>query len=90
MEKNMFDEALDGAGAIVNELSDALAGMFRKSNPFDKEEVSLKEQLYLFETDGENTFKQIADEQGLEAGERWIQQMEQARGKLNGRRTEIK
>ncbi len=84
MTKNIFDSALEGITDIVESVSDSFSKEFKGSNPFDKEKVSLKEQVYLFETDGENTFNQIAETQGLDEAVKWTEEMQKARGQNNG------
>lgn len=84
MSKNLFDSVLDGIEEMVSEVTGSLEKEFKGSNPFDKEAMSDEDQLYMFETDGENAFRQIADTQGIEEAVGWTQKMEQIRSKYNG------
>jgi len=84
MGKGIFDLALDGISEIIEGVSDSLSKEFKTTNPFDKEKVSDEEQLYQYETQGYDMFKQIADSKGLEAAVMWRGDMEQLKARRQG------
>ena len=84
MGKGIFDLALDGISEIIEGVSVSLSKEFKSVNPFDKEKVSDEEQLYQYETQGYDMFKQIADSKGLEAAVMWRGDMEQLKARRQG------
>ena len=64
---------------ITNKMADEHKG----TNPFDKEPVSNDDLLMEYETKGFETFSQIANEQGLDAGIAYRDKMEQLKARRN-------
>jgi len=61
----------------IERVTDKMAGEFKDTNPFDKEPVSNDDLLMEYETQGFETFSQIADTQGLDAAVNYRDKMEQ-------------
>lgn len=72
---DILKERLRGAQALMKE-------RYKKTRPFRKEPIPEREQLYLYETRGYETFSQIANEQGLSEAVKWKNKMEQLKGGL--------
>ena len=83
-QENLYSSVLDGIVGIVEEVSDNIAGEFKGKAPFDKEAIPDDELLYEYITKGFETFMQIANTQGLEAGKNYISEMEELKSKKQG------
>ncbi len=61
----------------LDRVAKKIAGDFKNTRPFDQTPVSTDEQIYNYNTQGYDTFKQIAQTQGLDAAVLWQKDMEQ-------------
>ena len=84
---NMYDSVLDGIMEVVEDVSTEISLEFKGVNPFDKEPISEEEMLLEYNIQGEQTFNQIANTQGLPAGINYIREMESLKRKIQERRT---
>ena len=84
-EEGMFNDALTGIVAIIEDVSDDIAKEFKGKKPFDKEPVKDEDLLYDYNTKGFEIFKNIYDTQGEEVARDYINQMDNLKLKFGGR-----
>jgi len=84
-EEGMFNDALTGIVAIIEDVSDDIAKEFKGKKPFDKEPVKDEDLLYDYNTKGFETFKNLYETQGEEVAMDYKNSMEQLRLKFGGR-----
>ena len=67
----------------IERVTNKMAGEFKGTAPFDKDPVSNDDLLMEYETKGFETFSQIANEQGLDAGIAYRDKMEELKTRRN-------
>jgi len=85
IREGRYDRVLGKMLNRIERVSGKLAKEFKGTKPFDKEPVSMREQIYNYETQGYDTFKVIANTQGIEAAVMWQQVMEVEKEKYTRR-----
>jgi len=81
MRENRLDTITDLVKDRLNSAVSEAKKQFQGTNPYRKEPISEKEQIYNYETRGYDIFKEIADTQGIEAAIIWQQKMEEMKAR---------
>ncbi|KKN06519.1 hypothetical protein LCGC14_1076490 [marine sediment metagenome] len=84
--ENIYDEVLGDVKNIMLEIRDGIRKQYKNVKPFATKPISTEEQIYDYNTRGQEIFNQIADKEGPQTAVKWQQDME----KIVERRQNVK
>ena len=76
MREGRFNRVKSLMNQRLNRVAMKVASDLKNTRPFDKEMVSIEEQIYDYNTRGFEIFTEIADAQGSEAALAWQNEIE--------------